>query len=459
MMTDWMIIPGWIFFFFFSSMALLTIISFAIEKSWRAFGRAIAIFIPVIALFAVVLIMDFSAKSIAILTILIAGSAIFIALIIRWKKPDSIKIAGDQDRIDERDALFHRFYRLKPGSTEFEAYYHAHPEKIKIDDAIRSLPQLGNPGSKTYHPFVAPFHVAIFEVLEQMTRDLEWKPDPIESEKMNISSKEITERIKGFARYLGADLVGATKLNPAYVYSHIGRAPGNWGEAIELNHTHAIAIAVEMRHDMIRHAPESPTITESAFSYFENARIAMILAKYINLLGYDARAHVDGNYRVMCIPVAADAGLGELGRLGLLITPKFGPRVRLSVVTTNLPLEVDKPIWFGVQDFCSFCKKCATNCPSGSIDLGEKKIYAGVEKWQSDQENCFRFWRKQGTDCAICVKVCPYSYPAAPMHNIVRWMVRRNHFARRLAFLGDAFFYGKHPKTYGSIPAWHNPDF
>ncbi|HEX9974768.1 MAG TPA: reductive dehalogenase, partial [bacterium] len=355
-------------------------------------------------------------------------------------------------------ALFHRFYRLKPGSPEFEAYYHAHPEKIKIDDAIRSLPQLGNPGSKTYHPLLAPFHVAIFEVLEQMTRHIEWTPCPIESEKMNISPNEITERIKGFARYLGADLVGITKLNPAYVYSHIGRAPGNWGEAIELNHTHAIAIAVEMRHDMIRHAPESPTITESAFSYFENARIVMILAKYINLLGYEARAHVDGNYRVMCIPIAADAGLGELGRLGLLITPKFGPRVRLSVVTTNLPLKVDKPISFGVQDFCSFCKKCATNCPSRSIDLGEKKIYAGVEKWQSDQENCYRFWRKQGTDCAICVKVCPYSYPAAPIHNFVRWLVRRNHIARRLMFLGDTFFYGNRPKISASFQDWHNPN-
>jgi len=458
-MENWIEIVGWIILGVVSTLALITIMSFAIEKSWRACSRAIFIFFPVIAGIIIFLITDFSFKGIVILTILVLSLLIFSAIILRGRKSDSVRIIAKQDRIDERDALFHRFYRLKPGSPEFEAYYHAHPEKIKIDDAIRSLPQLGNPGSKTYHPLVAPFHIAIFEVLEQMTRDVEWTPGPIESEKMNISSKEITERIKGFARYLGANLVGATKLNPAYVYSHIGRAPGTWGEAIELNHTHAIAIAVEMRHDMIRHAPESPTITESAFSYFENARIAMILAKYINLLGYDARAHVDGNYRVMCIPVAADAGLGELGRLGLLITPKFGPRVRLSVVTTNLPLEVDKPISFGVQDFCSFCKKCAINCPSGSIELGEKKVYAGVEKWQSDQESCYRFWRKQGTDCAICVKVCPYAYPAAPMHDFVRWMVRRNHFSRRLAFWGDAFFYGKRPKIHSLFPKWHNPDF
>lgn len=459
MMGDWIEIFSWILFLFIFAAALLTLFSLAIEKSWRAASRAIALFIPLLAGFLILLLSDFSGRSIVLLIMLASGIIFLSGLMIRWKNPDSIKIIGDQVRIDERDALFHRFYRIKPGTPEFSAYYQIHPEKLSIDEAIRALPPLGEPGSKTFHPLVTPFHAAIFDVLEKMTHDLEWTPKTNASETAQISPEEITKRIKGFARYLGADLVGTTKLNPAYAYSHIGRAPGTWGEAIELNHTHAIAIAVEMRHDMIRHAPESLTITESAFSYFENARIAMILAKYINLLGYEARAHVDGNYRMMCIPIAADAGLGELGRLGLLITPEFGPRVRLSVVTTNLPLDVDQPISFGVQEFCSFCKKCAINCPSGSIDFGEKKIYAGVEKWQSDQENCYRFWRKQGTDCAICVKVCPYSYPAAPMHDFVRLLVRRNSFSRRLAFWGDAFFYRKRPKIHTLFPKWHNPDF
>ncbi|UCE05911.1 MAG: hypothetical protein JSW07_20350, partial [bacterium] len=80
------------------------------------------------------------------------------------------------------------------------------------------------------------------------------------------------------------------------------------------------------------------------------------------------------------------------------------------------------------------------------------------EKWLSDQDNCYRFWRIQGTDCAICVKVCPYSYPRAPMHNMIRWFVRRNNFARRMAFMGDQFFYGQRPKNWVSFPVWHNPN-
>jgi ferredoxin len=364
--------------------------------------------------------------------------------------PETLKIPGAQLQIDERDALFHRFYRIQPETPEFAAYYQNHPEKYKIDVKIRSKPQLCNLNSKSYHHLISPFQIALFEVLEGITREIDWLPTSLENEPVKISPGVMTHQIKEMSRYLGANLVGVTRLNKAYIYSHIGRSPGKWGEPIALNHSYAIAIAVEMRDEMVQQAPDNPTMTETAFQYFEAAKIAMILARYINRLGYEARAHVDANYRVMCIPIAVDAGLGELGRLGLLITPQFGPRVRLSVVTTNLPLVPDRPIHFGVQDFCSFCKKCALHCPSGSITKGEKKIYAGVEKWQSEQENCYHFWRTQGTDCGICLKVCPYSYPDSPMHNTIRWLVRRNHLARKFAYWGDKFFYSEKESSFSN---------
>jgi ferredoxin len=455
-MDSLVIVLDWFYFLTIFLLAILSIYSFVQEKEWKALIKGILIFGPFSIFIAILLVFNFPIKPWIILSILVVNGIIILLIILPLGKPHSIGIKGEQKSVDERDALFHRFYRLKPGTSEYEAYYRDHPEKFEFDQKLRSMPGLGNPGSKAYHPFTSPFQEAIFSVLGGMTREIEWQPEPIEGKPIQATPEEFTQRIKGFASYLGADLVGTTRLNPAYIYSHIARGAGEWGTPIELNHTHAIAIAVEMRHDMIRHAPETPTITESAFSYYKNAKIALILAKYINLLSYEARAHVDGNYRVMCIPIASDAGLGELGRLGLLVTPEFGPRVRLSVVTTNLPLLQDKPIAFGVQHFCSVCKKCAVNCPTASIDIGEKAVHNGVEKWLSDQDNCYRFWRIQGTDCAICVKVCPYSYPRAPMHNMIRWLVRRNSFARRIAFMGDEFFYGKRPKHLGSFPAWHN---
>ncbi|MFH1941609.1 MAG: reductive dehalogenase, partial [bacterium] len=298
--------------------------------------------------------------------------------------------------------------------------------------------------------------VSAFDALRRVTLDVEWKSETETSESVQASSEEFTMRIKGYARYLGADLVGTTRLNPAYVYSHNARSQGKWGEPVVLNHSHAVVVGVEMNHEMIRHAPDPIATTETALKYFEAAKVAMLVAAYIRRLGYEARPHVDGNYRVMCVPVAVDAGLGELGRLGLLITPEFGPRVRLSVVTTNLPLLQDAPIVFGVQDFCDFCKKCATNCPSGSIDRGSKKVIRGVEKWQSEQDSCYRFWRRQGSDCSICVKVCPYSHSNTAVHNWVRWTIRRNRLARRLALWGDDLFYGRRPKETVPLPDWHS---
>ena len=77
-----------------------------------------------------------------------------------------------------------------------------------------------------------------------------------------------------------------------------------------------------------------------------SVRIFSILAEFIRILGY--KAIPMGNDTSLSIPLAIDAGLGELGRHGLLITPEYGPCVRLCKVFTDLPLEPDKPIQFGV---------------------------------------------------------------------------------------------------------------
>jgi len=85
-------------------------------------------------------------------------------------------------------------------------------------------------------------------------------------------------------------------------------------------------------------------------------------------LGYAARAQIVDNYDVLATLVARDAGLGEIGRHSLLITPRLGTRVRLGLVTTDLPLVAHT--WrsdASVLDFCAVCKKCADSCPSNSI--------------------------------------------------------------------------------------------
>jgi reductive dehalogenase len=148
----------------------------------------------------------------------------------------------------------------------------------------------------------------------------------------------------------------------------------------------------------------------------------------------------------MLPPVAYDAGLGELGRMGYLVSPKFGGRIRLGAVTTDLPLIPDKPINFGLQDFCERCKKCAINCPSGAIPSGSKSEVRGVRKWKMNAELCLYYWRAIGTDCGLCMKVCPFSHPPTTIHNLIRLGIKNSSLARRISLWGDDIFYGKKNK-------------
>jgi len=157
---------------------------------------------------------------------------------------------------------------------------------------------------------------------------------------------------------------------------------------------------------------------------------------------------------VVCPLVARDAGLGEIGRMGLLMTPKLGPRVRLAVVTTNAPLQENKTrLDTSVIDFCALCKKCATACPSQSIPHEGRSQIEGALRWQIHSETCFTYWATIGTDCGKCMQVCPYSHPNNALHNSIRWGIGNNWLFRRLALAFDNLFYGKH---HGSqkIPSW-----
>jgi epoxyqueuosine reductase QueG len=201
-------------------------------------------------------------------------------------------------------------------------------------------------------------------------------------------------------------------------------------------------------------AAQSPVILESARKYVEAASIAIQLASWIRLQGFPARAHIDENYRVIAPLVARDAGLGEIGRMGILMTPNLGPRVRLGVVTTNMPLDPDPrnpdP---SKLDFCSQCVKCAENCPSRAIPFEEADLYDGGKRWKLDEQKCFHYWNVIGTDCGICMAVCPYSHPDNWAHNMVRWSIRRSAFARRVAIYLDDLFYGHKPSK-GTPPEW-----
>jgi ferredoxin len=204
-----------------------------------------------------------------------------------------------------------------------------------------------------------------------------------------------------------------------------------------------------MDHRMMQSAPASPTLMESARQYLNAGSIAVQLAVAIRELGYRARAHIDANYQVVCPLVARDAGLGEIGRMGLLMTPQHGPRVRIGVVTTDMPLaESPERAEPSIEKFCRICKKCAKICPSQAIPHGDRG-----DRWKIDSEACFTFWCEAGTDCGRCVITCPYAHPDTPVHRFVRMTIRRSPLLRRLAAPIDDLVYGVKPGP-RELPEW-----
>jgi len=352
-------------------------------------------------------------------------------------------------RVDEREIMFAR-RRLRPGSPQYERYYEMHPEHKEGDDRTRALPGLLSSRAKKAEPVSFASARASFALTEALRHAVDGPESPRRRE---FPPPEATALVKRLARYYGALDVGVAELRPYHVYTHVGRGSGEWGEPIELGHRWAVAFTVEMDHAAMRHAPEAPVVAESARQYVESARAAVQLASAIRGMGHPARAHIDGNYRVIAPLVALDAGLGEIGRMGLLMTPRLGPRVRLGVVTTDLPLAADRPGDDGtLLDFCTVCRKCADCCPSGSIPRGGREPIDSGLRWALDADSCFRYWNAVGTDCGRCMAVCPYSHPDHPAHNLVRWAIRRSAATRRILLKMDDLFYGRKPRGLGAVP-------
>ena len=410
------------------------------EKRAALVGVILAMVTP--APFLLVGLLDFPFQPQLTIASLTATAVLAISLLLPTRSPNVWKNDTPKTRIDERDIMFSRAL-LEPGTNRFDEYYERNPEKKLWDDRFRCRPGLLGEGAAFFNPLTFRAADASFETIEQLRPHVN---GPVSPEVVGVAPADITRFLQGWAKKLGAHAVGVTKLRDYHLYSAVGRGL-DYGSSVEREHDYAIAMTVEMDKGMLDSGPSGPTVMESAQKYVKSGVIAVQLAHFIRSLGYSARAHIDGNYRVVCPLVARDAGLGEIGRMGLLMTPELGPRVRLAVVTTSLTLQTGLRIPDdSVLDFCTVCRKCATSCPPWAISFDDRKEIDGVSRWQINQELCYIYWSHTGTDCGRCVAVCPYSHPDRVVHRFVRWGVRRSRMFRRVAIVSDRIFYGKKPR-------------
>ena len=213
--------------------------------------------------------------------------------------------------------------------------------------------------------------------------------------------------IKSLSYFLGADMTGICEV-PRYAwYSH-----KDTGAPIEPYHKYAVVMLIDQGFETMEGGSGDDWISgaQSMRAYLRGAEIAGIMAEVLRGEGFPARSQTNADSDVLHIPVTLWAGLGELSRIGeLILNPFLGPRLKTVVLTTDMPLEVDKPIDFGLQYFCGNCWKCARECPCDAIPWGDKVMFNGYEMWKPDVERCarYRLTNSKGSACGRCMKTCP----------------------------------------------------
>jgi ferredoxin len=244
------------------------------------------------------------------------------------------------------------------------------------------------------------------------------QPDtPVAADALAVDDPaKMAAEIKRVAAFFGADLCGITDLDERWIYSarvdtrDMSEAPHDLPDGLQS----VIVLGHEMAKDLVATYPSALAGAATGREYSHEAAIVMQIAAYIRNLGYEAVPSM--NDTALVIPYAIKAGLGEYARNQMVITPQFGPRLRFSKIFTNLPLTHDVPEPKGVRAFCDICTKCADACPvkalpygPPSTDTANVSAIKGVRKWTSDAEKCFSFWAKLASDCAICMRVCPFN--------------------------------------------------
>jgi reductive dehalogenase len=290
-------------------------------------------------------------------------------------------------------------------------------------------------------------------------------------ERGSATDEDIATYVKKAAKLYGASLVGIAELDERWLYSRYfdSETASYEGEirvtddvekpqyledgtlAIPRSMNKVIVMAFEMDFDGIATSHSAVEEAATGNGYSRMSFTTACLAQFIRALGFNALPC--GNNTGLSVPMAIDAGLGEFGRNGCLITPKYGARVRLSKIITDMPMAEDSPISFGVLEFCEVCGKCAEACPASAIRAGERTREGndrsnnpGTLKWPIVAGDCLNIWMEVGMmGCSNCIRSCPFNKPEGWLHDATRILTGMDSgpLDKLLLKLDDASGYGQ----------------
>jgi ferredoxin len=368
------------------------------------------------------------------------------------------EVAGEIERYDQRNTPFSRF-PLRPESPKYEEYYSKHPELREVDDGWRERASRSRARSLRDRPVnvhleSCGFHgVGVFSRPDMLGADVRpptrvtGQEDPA---RLELSPEDMAAKLKALGLQLGAGRVRVGRLNQDWVYSHTG-LPFD-GQPVDLDYENIICMAIPQDPFLIDVGSGVAGALEVGWKYSLGALISGTIASFIRRLGWRARPLPAGNAPYLVVPTFVDAGIGEFSRCGFVVTKEFGNNWRPGAVATDLPLAVDKPVDFGLQDFCEKCKICAVTCPARAIPQGDKEVVRGVRRWDVDGDQCFTYWQTTGRTCAVCQAVCPWNHRNSLFHNTIREAAQRVPWLRSALVKGEELFYRSQGN--GPEPEW-----
>lgn len=266
-----------------------------------------------------------------------------------------------------------------------------------------------------------PLLAALSEIIDHMI-EFRRKKTKIASKKAPIpdNPRVLSRHLKSLGYFLGADIMGIGKVPDSSYYSH-----DREGNPVDLEFKYAIVFAVRKSDRSIRSSNGWDWIMDPASlqAYERVGFQSECLASYLRRLGYTAEAQNTYHYSVLLPHILLEAGIGEVCRMGIVLNPFIGTNFKAACVLTNLDLELDGPINFGLQKYCESCKICAQQCPTSAITKGKKTLYNGYYTWKLDLNACqnFCFENKEGNICGRCTKVCPWHRPNSEPNDFVNW--------------------------------------
>ena len=410
----------------------------------------------------------------------------------RHAKPQSQEDSNTNGRVTAAE-----MYQVQDSYVRFNQKHHmgsqmiwdaqVENERAKLKVKQRQLTEKGRPGFEATAwslEYAAESLLSLMDFSKNQadTRATAWQTElePAPAGRPKTSAEEASQIVRKAAHLFGADQVGFAELDRRWVYSHyfdqetkkdypikFSDEPGyqQYDQPICLEDGTRV-IPKEMRYvvvllhewgkdlDGTEHAPTLLTEGLSTLAYARMAPTLRMLAEFIRGLGYHAIPAA--NDTALSIPLAVDAGLGQLGRHGLLINPKVGARCRISKIITDLPLEPAGAVDSGITEFCNACLKCVPKCGTQAITTGNRSFEPlnegnspGVLSWKVDAKKCMTFQNRVGSTCSTCVRRCSWTKPPRRIYAIPRFFIRNFRWRwlnKSWVLLDDVLGYGKYDK-------------